>query len=463
MCHKKYISVLVAFLFCLFCSCSHSSYSKTDNSDTISHPEPTTAEQQTSETFNIRERIENNINDSSDKLLQDTSFPIDENTVGSEITSLYSFINKTGDYPVYKCSDIEYYDMGEKALPHILEELEKAEDFILIEYYIISEGTLWDSIYDILKRKAASGVEVKIMYDGLRDGTFMPYDFPERLKQDGIECHVFSSVLSGGAGETNIRDHRKILVIDNKTAFSGGMNLADEYINISSPYGKWKDNCFKITGQAVSSYTLMFLQLWNSYESEKEYDRYLTSSQSTTADNGFIMPFSDNPFDEYAVSKSVYMSILENSKEHVYITTPYLMPDTEFETLLCETAKRGVDVRIIVPGIYDGYTAAMLSRSHYRRLINSGVKVYEYTPGFIHCKIFESDDIKAVLGTINLDNRSLVYHFECGSFIYNNSVINDVKADYLKTLEECEEITTDNISLLNEIGGGLIKGFEGFL
>lgn len=366
--------------------------------------EPDEASEEQLTGVRVKENIASNISDMKDTILKDSTFSFDEQTVGEDIVSFYDFVNKTGNYPVYKAGEYEYYTLGDDALKPMLEELEKAEDFIFIEYFVIKQGSLWDKVYDVLKRKAAAGVDVRVIYDGLADRTYLPDDFAQVLEKDGIKCHIFSSVLGSGAGDYNIRDHRKIMDIDNKVVFSGGMNLADEYINLRSPYGKWKDNCFKITGSAVSSYTLMFLQIWNAYEEDNEYESFISQTYDSDTDNGYIMPFSDNPFDEYLVSKTIYMTILENAKDYVYITTPYLLPDKDFEKLLCDTAARGVDVRLIVPAHYDGNTVALLSRSHYRALVNGGVKLYEYSPGFIHCKMIISDDIKAVAGTINIGN-----------------------------------------------------------
>ena len=466
-----------AFLICLcisamLCSCARES-SSADSSlaeapSSISEPASSSDPSESGadsdeERFDIKQAVDETILSSMGLLSQDDSFSINEQTVGEDIASLYDFTNKTGCYPVYKNMGLSYYPFGEQAFEEMLSELEKANDFIFLEYFIINEGEMWDRLFDVLKRKAAEGVEVRLLYDGLMDGTSLPEDFPKMLEDNGIKCHVFSSLKGSGSLNYNTRDHRKILVIDGKTAFTGGINIADEYINLTHPYGVWKDNAIKITGDAVNSFTLMFLQIWCAYEDSFEYEGYIGKVSEDRPSDGYIMPFSDDPFDKYSVAKSFYMSILETAKEYVYIFTPYLLPDTELEEAIKNAAERGVDVRIYVPGIPDKQYVNMLTKSHYRPLIGSGVRIFEYNKGFVHSKVFVSDDIKAIVGTINLDNRSLVYHFECGAYIYASSVIEDIKNDFTSHSEDFTEITADDIDAFSEAGGYLLKSIEGFL
>ena len=471
---------ICAMIFCLiytaaaFSACSDNSSSLKTNtlsessSDIITEPVESSvpddpAENSEDDRFDIKNEFTKVLAETADALAQDISFEINDETVGEDIVKLYGFTNKTGCYPVYKNENVEYYPTGEQAFDEMIKELEKAEEFIFLEYFIINEGEMWDRIYDILKRKASQGVDVRLIYDGLMEGTALSEDFPKELEENGIKCHVFSPIVGEGSLNYNTRDHRKILVVDGRTAFTGGLNIADEYINITHPYGKWKDNSIKVEGNAVGSFTLMFLQMWGAYENNSDISSFLKSSDKSIGQDGYIMPFSDNPFDEYSVSKSFYMSILDNAKDYVYIFTPYLLPDSELESSIKAAAQRGVDVRIFVPGIPDKVSVSLLTKSHYRPLINSGVRIFEYSKGFVHSKVFVSDDIKAIVGTINLDNRSLVYHFECGAYIYNSSVIDDIKKDFTSSPDDYTEITTENIDSYSEAGGYLLKSIEGLL
>ena len=471
---------ICAMIFCLiyitaaFSACSDSNSSLETNtssessSDIITEPVESSvpddsAENSEDDRFDIKKEYAEALNGTLDAIAQDSSFEINDATVGEDIVKLYDFTNNTGCYPVYKNESVEYYPTGEQAFDEMIKELEKADDFIFLEYFIINEGEMWDKIYDILKRKASQGVDVRLIYDGLMEGTALSEDFPKELEENGIKCHVFSPISGEGSLNYNTRDHRKILVVDGRTAFTGGLNIADEYINITHPYGIWKDNSIKIEGDAVGSFTLMFLQMWSAYEKESDISSFLKSSGNSNGQDGYIMPFCDNPFDEYSVSKSFYMSILETAKDYVYIFTPYLLPDTELENSIKAAAQRGVDVRIFVPGIPDKVSVSLLTKSHYRPLINSGVRIFEYSKGFVHSKVFVSDDIKAIVGTINLDNRSLIYHFECGAYIYNSSVIDDIKKDFTSAPDDYTEITAQNIDSYSEAGGFLLKSIEGFL
>ena len=453
----------------VLCSCSqgNSSTFESDAEDVSSdkgaesYDESQPEAQTWKEKFDIKERVTKTVSETMELLEQDSSFDIDDETVGEDISRLYEFTNKTGCYPVYKSSQIKYYPMGEQAFEAMLEELEKAESFIFFEYFIVNEGQMWDKVYDVLKRKASQGVEVRVMYDGLMDGISLPEDFPKRLEADGIKCHVFSSF--NGEGTLNTRDHRKILIIDGKTTFTGGMNIADEYVNITHPYGIWKDNAIMIKGKAVESFTIMFLQIWCAYEAELDTEGYINITDTEPEDDGYIMPFAENPFDEYAVAKSFYISILDTAKDYVYIITPYLLPDSELEGAIISAAQRGVDVRVYLPSVTDMQAAKYLNKTHYRALLNSGVRIFEYNKGFVHSKAFLSDDIKSIVGTINLDNRSLVFHFECAAYIYKSDVIDEIKKEFTDNNDDYTEITVDDLDSWSEAGGYILKGFEGLL
>ena len=283
--------------------------------------------------------------------------------------------------------------------------------------------------------------------------------FLHRLEKLGIRCKAFAPIQPFLSTHYNYRDHRKILVIDGKAAFTGGVNLADEYINRKERFGHWKDTAILLRGEAVQSFTLMFLQMWNLTEKEPRWDEALLPSPPVEAE-GYVMPYCDCPLDDYKVGESVYMDILNRAKDYVHIMTPYLILDNEMETALKFAAQRGVDVKLILPGIPDKKAAYALAKSHYQYLTAAGVKLYEYTPGFVHAKIFVSDDVKAVVGTINLDYRSLYHHFECAAYLYGGPTVGDVERDFQRTLEQCRRVTPETIrheKLGYKLGGSLMK------
>ena len=370
-----------------------------------------------------------------------------------------SYLTNYAHYPVYENTETEYYPLGDVWFEHFIEELKKAEHYIFMEYFIISEGYLWDTVLEILKEKAAAGVDVRLIYDDFGCVTTLPYQYYKSLQQMGIKCAAFNQFRPVLNVILNNRDHRKIAVIDGHTAFTGGINLADEYINRKERFGHWKDTAILLRGEAVQSFTLMFLQMWNLTEKEPRWDEALLPSPPVEAE-GYVMPYCDCPLDDYKVGESVYMDILNRAKDYVHIMTPYLILDNEMETALKFAAQRGVDVKLILPGIPDKKAAYALAKSHYQYLTAAGVKLYEYTPGFVHAKIFASDDVKAVVGTINLDYRSLYHHFECAAYLYGGPTVGDVERDFQRTLEQCRRVTPETIrheKLGYKLGGSLMK------
>lgn len=289
------------------------------------------------------------------------------------------------------------------------------------------------------------------MYDGMCCLMLLPYHYPEELKKRGIRCKMFSPIKPVLSTHQNNRDHRKIVVIDGHTAFTGGVNLADEYINRKVRFGHWKDTAIMLKGDAVKSFTIMFLQMWNITErSGEDFSSYLPKEpcrfQPGQEPSGFVLPYGDSPMDRERVGEQVYLDILNQAKRYVHIMTPYLILDDQMKNALIYAAKRGIDVVIIMPHIPDKKYAYLLARTYYPELIGAGVKIYEYTPGFVHAKVFVSDDEKAVVGTINLDFRSLYLHFECAAYIYRNKVVADVEKDYRETLKKCQLITLEDCS-----------------
>ncbi|MBQ6927716.1 MAG: cardiolipin synthase [Oscillospiraceae bacterium] len=364
---------------------------------------------------------------------------------GSGTDDLCSYLNKSGCFPLYKNTAVTYYPLGENKFEAMLEELEKAEKFIFMEYFIVEEGYMWGRILDILIRKAKQGVDVRVMYDGMCEITTLPHDYWKLLEKEGIKAQPFSPIRPFISSHYNYRDHRKILVIDGKVAFNGGVNLADEYINRIVRFGHWKDTALKVVGPAVDSYTLMFLQMWYVWENEADYESFLHKAEPVPEAKGYVMPYCDSPLDEYKVGESVYIDMLYRATDYVHIMSPYLILDGELETALRFAAQRGVDVKLILPGIPDKKVPYALAKTHYKSLTGAGVKVYEYTPGFIHAKVFVSDDCKATVGTINLDYRSLYHHFECATYLYKTDCIPEIEADFQDTLAKCREVTAETI------------------
>lgn len=355
-------------------------------------------------------------------------------------------ITKTTGFPVLKNDTSKYYPLGEDMFQDMCEDLKKAQKYIYVEYFIIQRGKFWDTLTDIMAEKAAAGVEVRVMYDDLGSiGTYSLSNVID-LSKKGIKCIPFNPFLFIKA-QLNNRDHRKIMVIDGEIAYSGGVNLADEYINEVQKFGIWKDIGFRITGEAVRSYTYMFAEFWNAFSIDKIPKEMITQTEYETVnkDNGYILPYYDSPMYEEHVSNELFTEMLSVATDYIWFYTPYLiLGDALFDAFI-RAAKRGVDVRIIMPGIPDKKMVYRLSRSYYRDLLKAGVKIYEYKPGFVHAKGFVADDKIAGIGTVNLDYRSLFLHFECNSVFYNADIVGDLKQDYLKTLSECVERTLNDV------------------
>ncbi len=332
-----------------------------------------------------------------------------------------------------------YFSTGEEWFSHLLSELKKAEKFIFMEYFIISKGKMWNSVLDILKEKVAQGVDVRLIYDGVGCLGTLPHRYYKELQQYGIKCACFNPFRPFLNIYLNNRDHKKITVIDGITAFSGGINLADEYINEKERFGHWKDAGILIHGDAAWNFTFMFLKMWNvTTHVEEAFDAFRPDANALKMilPDGFVQPYDDTPLDDETVGESVYLNMINHAQQYVYIFTPYLVLDNEMMTALCGASKRGVDVRIVTPGIPDKPAVFMLSRSFYKELLEAGVGIFEYSPGFIHSKCMVCDDVAAVVGTINMDYRSLYLHFENAVWLYRTSSVTEVKADAEKTFEE---------------------------
>ena len=361
--------------------------------------------------------------------------------------NLAHYMSSICECPVHRNTKVTYFPLGEDKFCELKIQLENAKRFIFMEYFIVEQGVMWDSILEILKRKVDEGVEVRFMYDGMCSISLLPYRYPKKLEQMGIKCKMFNPIKPVLSTQQNNRDHRKICVIDGEVAFTGGVNLADEYINEKVRFGHWKDTAVMLEGEAVQNFTIMFLQMWNIYERQKEdYTKYLTpKSDVFRRELGYVLPYGDSPYDDENIGEQVYFHILNHAKKYVHIMTPYLILDNEMVTTLTYAAKCGIEVIIITPHIPDKWYAFVLAKTYYEELIRAGVQIYEYTPGFVHAKVFVSDDDTATVGTINLDYRSLYLHFECGTFIYNNQVVRDIEKDFQETLKKCQKVTITDL------------------
>lgn len=369
------------------------------------------------------------------------------------------YIRNVSQCPPYRNGETVYFPTGEDFFEPFLAELEKAEKYIFLEYFIIDKGIMWDKIHEILRRKAAAGVDVRIIYDDMGCIMTLGSKFPKELEGEGIKCRVFHKFVPVLNARQNNRDHRKICVIDGLTAFTGGLNLADEYINAVSKHGYWKDNAVMLKGEAVWSFAVMFLTMWD-YLSRTPDDkrglfgdfRPMKEALVPSVGDGYVQPYTDNPLDDHPVGKNVYLNILSSAKDYVWIMTPYLIIDEQIvQTLTC-AAHSGVDVRIIVPGIPDKKIVYETTKSYYPVLLKNGVRIFEYIPGFVHAKTFVSDDTVATVGSINLDYRSLFLHFECGTWLYKVPCIRDIKADFEETFLRCREVTLESCKV------GVLRG-----
>ena len=349
-------------------------------------------------------------------------------------------------YPIYENTITRYLSPGEEFFKVLLEELEKAKHFIFMEYFIIHEGKMWNTILELLERKVKEGVEVRLLYDDIGSLTTVPYKYHETLNKKGIKCKVFNPLAPMLNVILNNRDHRKITVIDGYIGFTGGINLADEYINEVERFGHWKDAMIWLKGEAVWNLTIMFLQTWDFMTDTHEvYDMYRprVHHPEPFESDGFVQPYGDSPLDHETVGENVYLNLLYKAKKYVYICTPYLIVDNEMVTALSLAAKSGVDIRIITPHKEDKWYVHILTRSYYEQLIKVGIKIYEYTPGFIHSKTFVCDDEIGIVGSINMDYRSLYLHFECGAWLYQTSTVAAIKQDFQDTLKVCQQITLE--------------------
>ena len=394
-------------------------------------------------TYSMRRRFENIAKNLQTLLPQDPYALEALAQTDPAISNQSAYIRNWAKYPVYRNTQVEFHPQTDAAFAALKAELRGAKKFIFMEYHAIELSQCFMEIEDILAERAANGVEVRLFYDDIGSFTFIGPNFVQRMKEKGIHCRIFNPIMPIISAFMNNRDHRKITVVDGRVAFTGGYNLADEYFNVKHPYGHWKDTGVKITGDAVRSFTVMFLEMWNAVKlADRDYSVY-TGLPAPAESDGFVQPYADTPLDDERVGENVYLNIVKNAKKYVYITTPYLILDDEMVGELVLAAKRGVDVRIITPGIPDKKVVYRLTRLNYSILVNGGVRIFEYTPGFMHAKQMLSDGEAAVVGTINLDFRSLYLHFENAVYLYRCACLKDIYEDFERTFPLCCERTED--------------------
>lgn len=384
------------------------------------------------------------------------------------IRSLADYLYRVGEFSVYEHTKSEYFPSGMAQYERMLVDLKEAKSFIFIESFIIEEGKMWGEIVEILREKATEGLEVRVLYDGTCSFFKLPHDYPKELEKYGIKCRIFSDIVPLFSTHYNYRDHRKIVVIDNNIAFTGGSNFADEYINLKERFGHWKEAGLRFEGDAVKSYTLAFLEMWE-MESEfnkesmvrfkKEVKQFINQGSKGKKEDEFVIPFTDSPLDNHRVGENVFLHLFYNAKDYIHICTPYLILDYEMESALRFAAQRGVDVRIVLPGIPDKKIAFAVAYTHYENLLKSGVRIYEYSPGFIHQKTAVVDGREGLLGTINLDYRSLYHHFENAVLLSGD--INHMEDDFNEIIKVSCEIELDSIKkqvkLSRRVLGRLVK------
>ena len=367
--------------------------------------------------------------------------------LGRDAVNQAAYLERWACCPAYTNTATRYYPLGDDAFADMLSDLERAERYIFLEYFIIEPGVLWDSILEILTRKAQAGVDVRVIYDDVGSLYTLPAHYPRMLEERGIRCCVFNRFIPVLSIRLNNRDHRKFCIVDGRVAFTGGINLADEYINRRVKYGHWKDSVLRLEGDGAWSITAMFLSMWDGIRGETEdYEAFRPAAAPVrlpAAGECFVQPYTDSPVDDEPVGQTVYLNLISKAKKYVYITTPYLIISDSVNTALCNAAKSGVDVRIITPHIPDKRVIFEVTRAHYQPLLEAGVKIYEYTPGFIHAKNFVVDDIYGVVGSVNLDYRSFFLHFEAGVLLFHDPCIADIKADFLDTQEKSQAISLE--------------------
>lgn len=410
----------------------------------------------------IRKRLNNLSKNFENNLTQDIDVLENIRNKDLDAYNQVNYLKNIGKFPVYDNTLVDYLKIGEVYYDKLITELKKAKKYIFLEYFIIEHGYMWDNVLEILKQKVKEGVDVRIIYDDMGCIITLPNKYYKTLEIYGIKCCSFNKFIPILNFKLNSRDHRKIVVIDGIVGFTGGINLADEYINKKQRFGHWKDNGIMLKGNAVWSLTVIFLTTWNYINNEKNNYKKFKPNYEKISSIGYVQPYNDTPLDSEPVGQAVYLNLINKAKKYIYIMTPYLVIDNELETSLKNAAKSGIDVRIIVPGIPDKKIVNELTKAYYNNLLESGVKIYEYTKGFVHAKTFLVDSSYATVGTINLDYRSLYLHFECGALMYKTDCIKDIEKDFSETLKECKQIKLSDtkIDFLRKLKRSILRLFS---
>ncbi|MCR5108855.1 MAG: cardiolipin synthase [Lachnospiraceae bacterium] len=403
-------------------------------------------------------------------ILSDTEQPKKLLKEKKDVRHLFEYLKNSGGYPVYEDTVFDYYSDGAGFLNAMAEELTTARETIFMQFFSIEYGIVWEKIHDILVEKVKEGVEVRLIFDGTNTLIYLPKTFAAELEKEGIKVRIFAPVVPILSTYQDYRNHRKLVIIDQKIAFTGGVNIGDEYANLEERFGRWKDAGIRMEGNAVRTFTAMFLESYNLSSKDpglEDYDRFLSSKEDVkTGGKGFAAPYGDDPLNHADIAEDVYRHMINTAKKYVYIMTPYLVIDNEMLNSLCFAAKSGVDVRIIMPHIPDKKITFCIGHTYYRRLLKAGVRIYNYTPGFIHSKVVLSDDKKAVVGTINFDYRSLYHHFEDAVYIYDNPVTGDILKDFKKTFDESSLVTYEDYARMSnvyKVVGRVLRIFESLI
>ena len=381
------------------------------------------------------------------KQYRNTSIYVKKQIKDESMMSYMHYLETTCCYKTYPISNLEYHEMGNVAYEALLKDLKKATKFILIETFILAKGTMWDEILSVLIEKVKEGVEVYLIYDGTCNFTLLPFSYKEELQQLGLKVAVFSSFKPLIQPHYNNRDHRKLILVDGNVAYHGGYNIADEYIGRVERFGFWKDTGIRIEGEAVNSFILMFFEMWYVCTDEMIlFDSFLSKKQEVDLGKGYIIPFADNPIDEFHTAHDSYVTMIHQATKRVDIMTPYLILDSNISTALKNASLRGIKVRIIMPSIPDKKIVYYIGKNHYKELMDVGIEVYEYLPGFNHSKMLLCDSEVAIIGSINLDYRSFYLNYENASFIYQHEVLKKMASDFEKTLLQSEQMTPEKVA-----------------
>lgn len=415
----------------------------------------------------VSETLGTNINSTRQFLKKDADIYKSLENADCMVHMLSEYLYNAGGFPAYCGNEAQFYPSGRAARDAIIDALEKAEDFIFIEFFLVDDGNFWSDVLDVLQKKAREGVEVRFMYDGICQISRLPYYYHKTLfSKYGINARVYAPVRPFFTTDQNNRDHRKIVVVDGKCAFTGGINICDEYIGDRIRFGKWQDCAIKVEGDSVRTFTALFLHMWNAqkHPKEEEWGRYIEKTPKAgmcfTPNKGVFIPYGDGPYINETLAENTYMQLISMAKKRVYIATPYLIPDYELLKCMYIAARRGVKITILMPHIPDKKNVFRIARTFYDELIENGISIYEYIPGFVHTKLMIADDDKAIVGSINLDYRSLYLHFENGIFVYDHPVVKDMVSYYESMIAESVKIGHDFYSKLPLIQRVLGKMFR---